>query len=587
MVASSLEPEHLGVGIDTARYGHHVSFVRADRDLAAPGLPIAESQAGYNRLKAQLEKLHCKHGSVHFHIHIDAAGQYATNLEYFLRGLDLPITVSVGEPKRNKDYRQAVCPKLKSDASESLAMARFAIAERPKATPATSPEIYALRKIASRLEAQVRSKSQAVNRLHNLLSCTFPELATITHNVAAGWVLQLLEKYPTPERIARAALKSLTRIPYVGIDKANKVQAAAKETVASLRGAWAEPLVRQAVAEVRHAQQGQQELENLLLEAFRALPPSGHLQLVTIPGIGEVTAAVLVAKIVSIDRFLVADNLVGYFGIFPQETSSGVDRQGNPRRRRGHMSRKGNDLVRRYLFCAAKSAIVYNPACRALYARLRARGTRGDVALGHCMAKLLHLVFAVWKTDTPFDPQHHAWQSATQEAVDGQSTAADDAQEETAGPKRDVLPARKEVTAAASTVIGHADRVNRRTDSSGRPSRQYSKVAAGGSIDYAYLRTQITIEEVLREIGHFDALRGNTQLRGPCPLHKPSGEQSRCFSVNLQKNVFRCLDPHCAAHGNALDLWAAHRRLPVYEAALSLAEVFHLETTPKQRRGNP
>ncbi|HQX51304.1 MAG TPA: hypothetical protein PLR25_15415 [Planctomycetaceae bacterium] len=70
------------------------------------------------------------------------------------------------------------------------------------------------------------------------------------------------------------------------------------------------------------------------------------------------------------------------------------------------MSHKGSDIVRRYLWNAAKSAIVHNPPVKALYARLRARGVRGDVALGHCMQKLLHLVFAVWSTDCPLDPAY-------------------------------------------------------------------------------------------------------------------------------------------------------------------------------------
>src|SRR5437660_4164983 len=74
------------------------------------------------------------------------------------------------------------------------------------------------------------------------------------------------------------------------------------------------------------------------------------------------------------------------------------------------MSRKGNDLARHYLWNAARSAMVHNPAIRALYRRLRAKGTRGDVALGHCMRKLLHLVFAVWKTNRPFSKDHFPWE---------------------------------------------------------------------------------------------------------------------------------------------------------------------------------
>jgi hypothetical protein len=36
-----------------------------------------------------------------------------------------------------------------------------------------------------------------------------------------------------------------------------------------------------------------------------------------------------------------------------------------------HMSRKGNDLVRGYLWNAARAAIRHNPAVRALYVSVR------------------------------------------------------------------------------------------------------------------------------------------------------------------------------------------------------------------------
>src|SRR5206468_3286391 len=105
-----------------------------------------------------------------------------------------------------------------------------------------------------------------------------------------------------------------------------------------------------------------------------------------------------VAKMVSIDHFDKPESVVAYFGVFPEESSSGVDKSGRPVPPGTlSMSRQGNDLVRSCLWNAAKSAILHNPVIRSLYARQRAQGKRGDVALGHCMRKLLHLVFAVWK----------------------------------------------------------------------------------------------------------------------------------------------------------------------------------------------
>jgi transposase len=461
-------------------------------------------------------------------------------------------------------------------------MARFAVVEQPDGTPATPEEIGLLREIASRLESQVKTTTQAVNRLHNLLSRSFPELAGIVPDVAVGCVLSLLAKYPTPARIGRASLASLEKIPYLGRERAGKIHAAAKASVGSLQGELIEPLVHQAVAEVKQAGQSEKTLEKLLVQAFDAIPHSGHAQVETIIGIGKVTAAVLVSKIVSIERFKTADQLVGYFGVFPEEHSSGVDRQGRPKRRAMQMSRKGNDLVRKYLFCAAKSAIQHNPAVKALYARLRARGTRGDVALGHCMRKLLHQVFGVWTSDTPFDKNYRRREEANgEDSVDGPKPVfGTSLQQETAGPKQELPPGRKEVTAATSKVDAADAAVNGSAEPADRPPAK----GARGSVDFAYLRSQVTIEQVLRYMGHFDKLRGSRQLRGPCPFHEAGSDQSRAFSVNLDKHIFRCCDPKCGAQGNALDLWARHTGSSLYKAAISLAEDFQLDITRTEKR---
>src|SRR5262249_39486751 len=167
--------------------------------------------------------------------------------------------------------------------------------------------------------------------------------------------------------------------------------------------------VRDQVRQLRDVGARQQRLESLLVTAYRAWPQPNHLD--TIPGIGAVTAAVLTAFILAIDRFATPAKLVAYVGALPVEVASGVDRDGQARApRRGVMSRRGNDLVRRYLWMAALSALRYNPAVKALYTRLVAKHPQQKaIAVGHAMRKLLHLVFALWKSGRPFDPHHYPW----------------------------------------------------------------------------------------------------------------------------------------------------------------------------------
>ena len=57
-MSTAIPLDRIGVGIDTARYGHRVCFLRPDRQPAAKPLTVLENQAGYRALQQRLESLH-------------------------------------------------------------------------------------------------------------------------------------------------------------------------------------------------------------------------------------------------------------------------------------------------------------------------------------------------------------------------------------------------------------------------------------------------------------------------------------------------------------------------------------------------
>jgi DNA primase len=137
------------------------------------------------------------------------------------------------------------------------------------------------------------------------------------------------------------------------------------------------------------------------------------------------------------------------------------------------------------------------------------------------------------------------------------------------GHKLEQVAAEKVVTTASSSAESAPQTVNA-SPSPRVPATQRPP------IDFAFLRQQITLEQVLRHLGLFDDLRGRApQLRGRCPFHEGDRRQ-RTLSIHLGKNAYHCFQADCQAQGNALDFWAAHHRLPLYEAALHLADTFRL-----------
>lgn len=576
-------PRRCGVGIDTSRYGHYAAFLTDDLQPAADELQFPESAAGYARLRQRLEGIARRQGPVLFVVRLDAAGPYADNLLHFLHRLGRPnadavppftLTLSCGDPQRNKNYRAALFGPHKSDPVEARAAARFALAERPRSDTPLSPELRALRQVAGRLQAVVRQRTRLVNQFHHLLALTFPELALLTKDLAAGWVLELVRRFPTAQRLAAAGPTDLADIPYLPDAQVGPLLEHARASVASLADPTVEELARDHVRQLRDAAARQKRLENLLISAYHALPQANLLD--TIPGVGAVTAAVLTAFILDVDRFETPGKLVAYFGVLPVEASSGVDRDGQARSpRRFVMSRRGNDLVRRYLWMAALSAIRFNPAVRALYARVVAKHpTRKAVAVGHAMRKLLHLVFAVWKSGRPFDPGHYPWQAPAHAAgsdndMSPESRASDkplSPESQAAGPKPDVKPARTGVSAACADSVAEG-----------------ATVGEGAFIDFAHLKRQLPLARALDQLGLSGRLKGTgAQRRGACPLHRGDG-RGRTFSVNLDEDVFQCFDARCGKKGDVIDLWAAVHGLTLRAAALDLVRTFGLE--PAARGG--
>jgi transposase len=607
---SAAAPARVGVGIDTSRYGHYAAFLRDDLQPAAAELCFPESAAGYAQFRQRLEQIAQRQGAVHFVIRVDAAGQYADNLLHFLHGLGRPapvtgaeptaaqtwrvaavpfaVTLSAGDPQRNKNYRAALFGNKKSDSLEARAAARYALSERPAATGPLSQELRILRQGAARLQAACRQRTRLSNQLHHLLALAFPELALLVKDISTGWVLELVHRYPTAQLLAAAEECQLADIPYLPDHHIAGLLQHARTSIASLQGPAIEELLRDQVRQLRDVRARHKRLEKLVVSAYHALPKVNHLD--TIPGIGDVTAAVLTAVIADIERFQSPNHLVAYFGTLPIEVASGVDRDGQPRGpKRYVMSRRGNDLVRRYLWMAALSAVRCNPAVRALYARVVAKHPdQKAIAVGHAMRKLLHLVFAVWKTGRPFAANHYPWHAPAHRdgggradadlcapETAGSGTRAAQAAERTsnltrpqdnqaAGLRDPDVPERKEVTAA--WVL---------------PSLPQDEAAGDSSfIDFVHLKRQLPLARVLDQLGLSARLRGKgPQRRCPCPIHR-GDNRGQSFSVNLSAGVFCCHDKNCGQKGDVIDLWAGVHGLSLRDAALDLVRTFHLDPAP-------
>lgn len=119
----------------------------------------------------------------------------------------------------------------------------------------------------------------------------------------------------------------------------------------------------------------------------------------TIPGIGSITAARLLAE--NIQQFDSTRALTAYAGLTPRHKVSGTSVRGRPR-----LCKTGNEHLRRSLYFPAIVAMRHNPIIQAFCERLLQRGKHKMAVVGAAMRKLLAIALGVLKSNAPFDARY-------------------------------------------------------------------------------------------------------------------------------------------------------------------------------------
>jgi len=154
---------------------------------------------------------------------------------------------------------------------------------------------------------------------------------------------------------------------------------------------------------LEYIKEQQAEIKKMISDHFDQHP---HLKqqrelLTSIPGIGEQTAAVLLAEVGRIEDYKNARQLAAYAGLTPCERSSGTSVHGKTR-----LSCTGNVRLRKALYMPAVVAMRCNPLLKAMTERLLGRGKVKMQVIGALMRKLVHLAFGILKSQKPFDPTY-------------------------------------------------------------------------------------------------------------------------------------------------------------------------------------
>lgn len=124
-------------------------------------------------------------------------------------------------------------------------------------------------------------------------------------------------------------------------------------------------------------------------------------RLLSIPGIGQTSAAWLLVATVNFMSCPSPEDAAAYAGLVPHPRTSGTSRRGAT-----GVGHGGHARLRSTLYMATLSAVRFNPHIRHFYERLCARGKAKKVAMCAAARKLIHLAWALVVKERFYDPDY-------------------------------------------------------------------------------------------------------------------------------------------------------------------------------------
>ncbi len=369
-----------------------MAIVAASGEVLLKPTSFGEDASGYDKL---LRLLGSPQDLV---VALEATGHYGKNLSAFLR--QRAYGVSVINPIRTHRFAQEDLARAKTDAIDALGIARFA---REKALTPQAPmdqSTHELREMVLFHERLVQDFGDRVRQLHRLVDLGFPEISRLVRTLDSQIATTILREYPTAASFHETCLRNLARLRYdghhaVGLLRARQIVEAARTSVGQHHGPAFQQRVRYVCLDLDRLRSTIGTLAADIENAARQLPLAALLT--SVPGIGLLTAARIIATVQSPLRFRNAAAFTAYVGVVPATRLSGLQRS-----TRAPLSPIGNARLRKALWMPLLTAVQHNPWLRGYYQRLRARGKHPKVALTAALRKLLTALYSVAKHQKPF-----------------------------------------------------------------------------------------------------------------------------------------------------------------------------------------
>ena len=386
------------VGIDIGKNHHEASIVSPEGKQIGRSLRFATTHKGADSLMSFIFK---NIGNSPCVFGMEATGHYWYPIYSFLKAKG--YTIYVINPIQSDSLRKMYIRKTKNDSIDSFLIAEVIRFGQFGTTSMADENILAMRQLCRYRDSVISSRTEIKLRIGTIMEQIFPEYEKQFSSLWVSTSMGILEKYLTPENIENAPIDELFEITKdkshnrLTKAKAISIKEAAADTfgIKIAQDAFSFQL-KQLIDRMNFLDKQIEALDCQILEYYEKFDCYLH----TIPGIGIIGAATILAEIGDISRFKNSSSLIAFAGIDPTVRQSGEFNSTH-----NHMSKRGSPYLRHAIFLAATTCSFHNSPLNAYYKKKRDQGKHHLTATGAVARKLTTVIYAVLRDSKPYEPK--------------------------------------------------------------------------------------------------------------------------------------------------------------------------------------
>ena len=386
------------VGIDIGKNQHTFSIIDKETGeiLSNPSI-FSNNQEGFLLL---IQKLN-HYNKSKLLIGMEDTGHYHFALLKYL--LDSHYTVALVNPTTTDLTRKLQGGITKNDPLDSLTICDVIGSNQRKKpyriTKVNRFDLYEQKQLTRHHHNLKEELNTYKNRLQKCIDIVFPEFNSLFRSKYGIVYMNVLKFFASAEKIANSDIRSIRKcFEYEGRGKrisltAEQLKTTAKTSV-GIPSVAEEIQIRHLVCQIELIEEQLSEIDKKI-EEFSL---QNNSPILSIPGISHFSGTSILAELGDIRNYTKPSQIIKFAGVAPYHYESSQFTAQHTA-----ITKKGSRYLRKTLYQIILPVINHNKVFTAYYNKKLAEGKGHRCAQGHCIRKLLRIIYHLLSTEQPFE----------------------------------------------------------------------------------------------------------------------------------------------------------------------------------------